>query len=168
MKRSRVVRLVLMGMAPVALSACSDPSVPALVYRDAQDCARDGVSTAAICQKRHYDALVASRTEAPRYARRQDCVADFGEMQCEREAHAGYYSPRINGFMFAADARNAQTPRPVYKGRSGEFITADGLYAGTNTGTVRVHPQALQPQHGVTLSRAGFGQVSAARGSFGG
>jgi uncharacterized protein YgiB involved in biofilm formation len=168
MKRSRVMRLVLMGVAPVALAACSGQNVPAQVYRDADDCARTSGTSTAACRQRYEAALATSRSEAPRYANRQDCVADFGETQCERQPRAGYYSPLMGGFLYAAATRDGQTPRPVYRGGSGEYVTAAGLYAGNGSGAVRVSPQALQPQQGVTLNRAGFGRVSASRTSLGG
>jgi uncharacterized protein YgiB involved in biofilm formation len=168
MKRSRVVRLVLMGAAPVALAACAGPSVPAQVYRDADDCARTSGTSLATCRQHYQAALATSRSEAPRYANRRDCVIDFGEAKCEREPRAGYYSPLMGGFLYASGDREGATARPVYKGRSGEYATAAGLYAGVGSGAVRVHPQALLPQQGVTLNRAGFGHVSSARASRGG
>jgi uncharacterized protein YgiB involved in biofilm formation len=168
-KRSRSARLVLMGLAPFALVSCGGPTQEALVYRDADECSAGRIATPDRCRAGYHAALQASEARAPRYSRRADCVADFGESRCRGEGGGGYYLAHMSGYVMprSPDLANTQA-QPLYRGRSGEFLTAGGHALADRTGPARVHPQALQPQRGVTLARSGFGARAATRGSWGG
>lgn len=166
MKRSRTARLVLMGLAPVALSACS-PSQEALVYQTVDECTAAGVLSPSECRDAQATAQATAQADPPKYTNRADCVADFGEQQCAATPHSsGFFMPLMTGFLIARalDGRNTP-PQPLYRPRSGEFVTGGGYTVGRQTGAVKVDPAATQPQRAVTQSRAGFGSTAASRGA---
>lgn len=166
MKRSRTARLMLMSLAPLALTSCEETVQEAHVYSSVDECVSAGMMDRAACQAAYADAQAAAVDNSPRYANRADCVADFGEQQCSTQAHAhGYFFPLMTGFLLARamDNRGALAPQPLYRPRTGNWTTAGGYNVGRSTGLVRVDPAATQPQRAVTQSRAGFGSTAAAR-----
>src|SRR6476620_11484189 len=116
MKRSRTARLVLMGLAPVAISACS-PSQEALVYQTVDECTSAGVLSPSECRDAQAAAQATAQADPPKYTRRADCVADFGEQQCATTPHSsGFFMPMMTGFLIARalDGRNTP-PQPLYR-----------------------------------------------------
>lgn len=170
MKRSRTARLILMGLSPLALTAC-EGGQEALVYQSVDECAAGGVVSAAECQSAYDQSRTEAQTNSPKYLSRADCVADFGEAQCGPAPHSqGYFMPFMTGFLIsrALDGRGGYYPQPLYRPRSGQWTTPGGYTVGRNTGKVIVDPAATKPQRAITQSRAGFGSRAAARGSWGG
>jgi uncharacterized protein YgiB involved in biofilm formation len=172
MKRSRTARLVLMGLAPVALVSCGETAQEAFVFESVEQCLASEQMTATECQAAQATAQKEAVDNSPRYANRADCVADFGEQQCATQPHSsGFFMPLMTGFLLARALDNrslAPQSQPLYRPRGGEWTTAGGYNVGRQTGAVRVPPAATQPQRAVTQSRAGFGTRAATRGTVGG
>ena len=173
-KRSRQARLMLMGLAPLALGACTQATQEAVLYPDAEACIADGELSAEQCRAAYQSALATSQANAPQYAQRADCVEDFGEAQCPTERRGGYFLPFMSGFLIARALGPGAAPaagfaQPMYRPRSGEWVTPGGFTVGRNTGPLKVDPAMTQPQRAVTQTRAGFGTRAAARagGSWG-
>ena len=82
MKRSRSIRLVLLGSAgALALSACDgDPGPQTQVFQDEAQCAKS--NDANDCRQALADAREAHRTTAPAFASRETCEAQFGVGNC--------------------------------------------------------------------------------------
>lgn len=170
MKRSRTARLVLMGLSPLALTAC-EGGQEALVYQSVEQCAAGGVVSSAECETAFAQSKAEAEVNSPRYTSRADCIADFGVEQCGPAPHSnGFFMPFMTGFLIARalDGRGGYYPQPLYRPRSGEWTTNGGYTVGRNTGKVMVDPAAAKPQRAITQSRAGFGSRAAARGSWGG
>ena len=167
-KRSRSARLVLMGVAPLMLTACEQPQ-EAFVYPDAEACIAAGVVGADDCRAAYDQALASSESNAPQYPNRADCVTDFSEAQCSTSPQQGFFLPLMGGFLLgrALDGGRAY-PQPLYRPRNGEWTTPGGYTIGRESGRVLVDPSATKPQRAITQSRAGFGSRAAARGSWGG
>lgn len=167
-KRSRSARLLLMGVAPLALTACVEQQ-DALVYPSVEACIADNVVNAAECRQGHDAAQATTGGSAPRYANRADCVADFGPEQCAAAPSGGFFSPLMTGFLIAR-ALDGGRPlaQPLYRPRTGDWTTGGGYSVGRQTGAVVVDQAATKPQRAITQSRAGFGSRAAARGSWGG
>jgi uncharacterized protein YgiB involved in biofilm formation len=168
MKRTRITRLLMMGVVPIALSACEGEE-PARLYASTQECASAGALTAAECQAGYEAARTENERVAPQYGNRADCIADFGQDACTRHS-SGFFMPLMTGFLIgrALDGGNSY-PQPLYRDRQGQFRTPGGIGVGQATGDVTVRKSAVKPQaRAITMSRAGFGSRAAARGSWGG
>ncbi len=169
MKRSRTARLLLMGVAPLALTAC-ESDIDATVFQSAQECASSGQLTQTQCQAAFAEATTEHERVAPRYQSYADCVADFGPERCgpARDGSSAFI-PFMGGMLLGnmlSGGRNV--PQPLYLPRGGEYQTAGGTSVGTRTGAVRVPESAAKPQaRAITMSRSGFGSRAAARGSWG-
>jgi uncharacterized protein YgiB involved in biofilm formation len=171
-KRSGHARLMLMGVAPLALGACSQATQEAVLYPDAEACIAAGALPAEQCRAAYASALANSRTNAPQYANRADCVADFGEAQCPAQRSGGFFLPLMSGFLIARalnPGAGSGYAQPLYRPRNGEWMTPGGYSVGRAAGAVQVDPAMTQPQRAATQTRAGFGTRAAARagGSWG-
>jgi len=183
MKRSRSIQLLLMGTAPLLLSACDNPSPPqpqpqtALAYQGLTQCISDGKVGADICEKAYADAIQAQYRDAPLFDSLTDCQAQYGYDQCHHveTSSGGWFMPALAGFMVGRalshhDGYNygygygGGYGQPLYRARGdrAEWRTASGeRFGGAARGP-------YSPTVAETLSRGGFGMSSAARGSWGG
>jgi uncharacterized protein YgiB involved in biofilm formation len=171
-KRSRQARLVLMGLAPLAVGGCMQETQEAVLYPDAEACIAAGTLPADQCRAAYQSALAASQSNAPQYTQRADCVADFSEAQCRQERSGGYFLPLMSGFLLGramSPGAGSAYAQPMYRPRNGEWVTPAGFSVGRQTGALRVDPAMTQPQRATTQTRAGFGTRAAARsgGSWG-
>lgn len=83
MRKSRSIRLVLLGsLSLVALAACddNDPLKGADIIRDQKECASRADPDA--CRMALADARQAHVQTAPKFANRQECEAQFGANNC--------------------------------------------------------------------------------------
>ena len=84
MKRLNSISFRLMLSASIlALTACDEPQVDALIYENVDQCKKDPLVSADECEKSFKEARAQHAAVAPKYATREDCVADFGEDKCE-------------------------------------------------------------------------------------
>ena len=170
MKRTRTTRLLLMGLAPLALTAC-ESAQDAQLYASAEECKAAGRLGAQECEAAYADAQAAHERVAPHYLDRADCVADFGEEQCAPARDGtGAFIPFLGGMLLGqALSGGGYGPQPIYRPRHGQWQLPDGGGLGTKTGDIKVKPSVVKPQtRAITVSRAGFGSRAAARGSWGG
>lgn len=171
MKRTRITRLLLMGVVPLALTAC-ESDVDATIHANAEQCVASGQLTQAQCDAAFAEAKTEHERIAPRYTSYADCIADFGPEQCgpARDGSSSFipfFGGMLLGNLLGGGGRYA--PQPLYRPRSGEFQTAGGVGVGSRTGAIRVPETATKPQaRAITMSRSGFGSRAAARGSWGG
>jgi uncharacterized protein YgiB involved in biofilm formation len=190
MKRSRKLELSLMGVAPLALSACS-PSPENLVYENLSDCYSDPRVTQVACNDAYNRALTEHVRTAPHFASMDQCQATYGPGQCDiRLDPAGnpYYSPRMNGFMVGRwmpptynwyghsyvpsviVTGGDWAPRPLYRTASdwntGGWSTAGGRsWGGSSEASYGSGGSRISTS---TLERGGFGGSASARSSWGG
>lgn len=73
------------------LAGCEQSDETVSLYQNADDCSAANPSKSAECTTAYNNALKRSRTyRAKKYASREDCVAEFGEGQCQQApAQAG-------------------------------------------------------------------------------
>lgn len=192
MKRSALVRLVLIGSSPFTLSACGEEPQPAFVYATPEDCIRDGQMGADACREEYENAKLEHARTAPRYNDQADCESDFGTGACQvAPGYGRSFMPLMAGYligrMMAPKNDNCQdrsgdcSPRsggasgyyrafrsqPLYKARDDRetFRTANNTEVGRRSGYTYVDAEATRPGGSTLkpLSRGGFGR-SAARG----
>jgi uncharacterized protein YgiB involved in biofilm formation len=183
MKRSRSIQLVLMGTAPLLLSACDNPAPPApprpqttLAYQGLTQCISDAKVSADICEKAYADAVQAQYRDGPRFDSLADCESQYGYDQCHhiQTSSGGWFMPALAGFMIGHALSHHDYNygygygggfgAPLYRARGdrAEWRTASGeRFGGAARGPAG--PSVAQ-----TLSRGGFGMSSAARASWGG
>jgi uncharacterized protein YgiB involved in biofilm formation len=208
MKRTRFIDLKAMRKQPVfefsklatviggaiALGGCGGERTEAEIYRTLEACQEANPEQSQVCETAYQTALDAAQETAPRYARRTDCAAEFGDCTPARDAQGNsWFMPAMAGFMLAQALDGASGRRcpsgayqtltgcryiqPVYTGHGalrGGYYGGDGTrYGDMGRGartTVKVDPDALKPKPKVarTLSRGGFGSKAAAKSSWGG
>jgi uncharacterized protein YgiB involved in biofilm formation len=178
MKRSRSLRLILMGSAALALSACDDKK-DAQVFETVGQCMDLGHT-----QQECDDAISQARQHrletAPRYASKADCEAEFGKCEegsktadapkdpnapAQSYAHSesgGFFMPLITGYMIGrmlGGGTYGFAPMPLYTPMGGGgFYTGGGTRVATGPGATTVAQSALNEARTTsTLSRGGFG-----------
>lgn len=162
MKKSRAIRLVLLGGTGMALAGCDQPPPPdAKFFADIGDCT--AVYDRVTCEQALVESKAAYAAEAPQYARKEACEAEFGVGNCENRETAtgngtgGYFMPIMMGYMLGSAFR-----QPVYRGpdnramvRSGGSSYAVGRFAGIGRAT------AFQSTAVTPVQRGGFGRTAA-------
>lgn len=96
MKRSRIVKLVAMGSAAVAVVGCDQPQpiennvsasnnvAPEMsTYASVDDCITKAIFTEKYCRDQFALAQKVHNENAPRFNSKEECVAQFGEDACQ-------------------------------------------------------------------------------------
>ncbi|MGY0215898.1 DUF1190 domain-containing protein [Endozoicomonadaceae bacterium StTr2] len=174
MKRSKSLRLSLLGVTPFVLAGCGAPSQDALIYPDTSDCARDGQLSSVLCTSEYKQAYRTHLRTVPRYKYRMHCADDFGST-CERQT-TGDYIPTMQGYMLATREQRDQgmsfAPVPLYLSDDGDYVTGDyqDIDRRSRSGKIRVpkHKTVKPTIKTTTMTRGGFGSRAASFGSWGG
>ncbi|RLM04943.1 DUF1190 family protein [Gibbsiella quercinecans] len=176
-------------MAPVALAVsavfmlagCEKADETVSLYQNADDCSRSNPSMSEQCTTAYNNALKEAEKTAPKYATREDCVAEFGEAQCtqapaqagmaaESQSSGSFWMPLMAGYMMGrmmGGAGFAQQPLFTSKNpaspANGKFVDATGKNYGPATAggrTMTVPKTAMAPKPAVTntVTRGGFGE----------
>ncbi|MFK3792693.1 DUF1190 domain-containing protein [Pseudomonas piscis] len=115
MKRSRSVRLVLLGSVPFALAACDGQPQATRVVRQVQhfstpeECAQAQVPMD-ICLDARHDAWAYGQEDGPRYWDLKRCEADFLPGACTISSDGRAYVPMFYGFALTTDRTVPVTP----------------------------------------------------------
>jgi uncharacterized protein YgiB involved in biofilm formation len=177
MKRSRVVRLALLGSASaLALAACDEPKDPLVgnkdFFQDPAQCARtydDATCKAAFAQAQEEHA----RT-APKFGSREECEAKFGVGNCQwgqalpgqqaSSGGGGFFMPMMMGYMLGNMMNRGAAGVPPTSGVAGSRPsgfssspvyrdTSNTVYTGNRTlGTTSISA--------APTARGGFGSTS--------
>ena len=163
MKKSKSIRLVLLGSASLALAACDEaPPSDARFFADANECV--AVHGEASCNEAFAESRQAFAEEAPRYTRKEECEAEFGAGNCETETASGggsFFLPMMMGYMMGS-AFN----QPVYRGPDNRAVMRSGgksFSVGSFTGAGRA--SAFSPAPVTQIQRGGFGSTASAYNS---
>ncbi len=177
----RLAPVALAISAAFILAGCEQTDETVSMYQNADDCSAANPSMSAQCTTAYNNALKEAEKTAPKYASKEDCVAEFGEAQCTPvPAQAGAaaqptqtsssWMPLMAGYMMGrmmgGGAGFAQ--QPLFSSRSpaspanGQFVDASGKSYGAATSgrTVTVPKTALAPKPATTntITRGGFGE----------
>lgn len=187
MKRSKTLRLVLIGSTPLMLAGC-EPSRPGYLYRDPASCIAAAVFDRSICQHEFELARAAHLQSAPRYRWRGDCETDFGAGRCEPAPYnTGLYMPLMAGYLVGREpprdeqsgsgggtagggsARRTFASQPLYRSLDDaqHFRSADNLRVGSREGLTHVDADVTRSPAPSVVSRGGFGKSAARLSSFG-
>jgi uncharacterized protein YgiB involved in biofilm formation len=181
MKRSKSIRLVLLGAVSMTLGACGDdePAGPAFFANDAE-CRR--TLSADECTRAAQEAQALHARHAPRFSSREACETQFGAENCQagtieappgdqkpaqgstapatNQARWPIFMPIYHGFM-ANGAGSTLAAQPVYRDRTGAALTATPL----GTQTVGRFSGPGSSGFVASASRGGFGATAGSRGS---
>lgn len=187
MKKSRSVRLVLLGSASLALAACGDDEglpTDAKYFSSQSECT--AFYDAATCSAGKVVAEQTYAAEAPRFANKQECEAEFGVGSCEnrqiaadgtpvqptdgaqpQEAGMGsFFMPMMMGYMLGNMMGGNQFRQPVYRGRDGSAVMPNagkhfnvGSFGAAGTGAAGA--QSFRPATQITqVARGGLGSTA--------
>lgn len=176
MKRSKSIGLITMGISVIALTACDEPKVEALVFDDLQQCLADKDLTREQCESNYNAAKDQHAAVAPKYASQAACEADFGAEKCEQapqrtESGGSVFMPLMMGYMMGSMMANrgSVAPQPLYRSAddSKTYRTADNKKIGTTTGRTQIAQSAARApaMKTSTVSRGGFGASARAMGT---
>jgi len=178
MKRSKKLTLAVMGLAPIALTACSEKPVDMLVYKTLAECSSDVYYNQKECKSEFDKALKTHRSAAPKYQKLSACESDFGRNRCD--SMGNFYLPMIAAYMLPVPNINRSGGyygggfgQPLYRTRGGGgYRTGDNYEIGKSnkSGKISTVPSKTKAPSvkTKTVSRGGFGSQAAARGSWGG
>ncbi|WP_437609326.1 DUF1190 family protein [Erwinia sp. V71] len=177
------VALAVAGV--LMLAGCEQSDETVSLYQNADDCSKANPSQSAQCTTAYNNALKEAEKTAPKYATREDCVAEFGENQCQQTpAQAGvgtsnnaeaqqsgsFWMPLMAGYMMGR-MMSGGASQPLFSSRApnspanGKFVDASGRNYGAATPgrTMTVPKTALAPKPATTstVTRGGFGETVA-------
>ncbi|KOC90109.1 DUF1190 family protein [Winslowiella iniecta] len=171
------------------LAGCEKSDETVSMFQNADDCAKANPGQSAQCTTAYNNALKEAEKTAPKYATREDCVAEFGESQCQKTpAQAGvgttnnaeaqqsgsFWMPLMAGYMMGR-MMSGGASQPLFTSRApnspanGKFVDATGRNYGNATSgrTMTVPKTALAPKPATTstVTRGGFGESVAKQNS---
>ena len=154
MKKSRSIRLALLGSASLTLAACDEaPPSDAQFYSNLQECtARQGETA---CRESLTKSEQEHLAEAPRFSRQEQCEQEFGAGNCESHGTGvgSFFLPMMIGYMVGNNFS-----QPVYRDSQNNAVmrSGDGAYrVGTLTGSGRAG--AFTPTQVTPIQRGGLG-----------
>lgn len=178
----RITPVAIAVSAVFMLSGCEKTDETVSLYQNVDDCSKANPSNSAQCTAAYDAAKKEAEKTAPKYASREECVAEFGEGQCtQAPAQAGmaaqpqqsgsFWMPLMAGYMMGrmmgGGAGFAQQPLFTSKNAAspanGKFVDATGksygpATAGGRTMTVPKTAMAPKPATTNTVTRGGFGE----------
>ncbi|BET98277.1 DUF1190 family protein [Xenorhabdus sp. TCT-1] len=165
------------------LTACEQNDETVSLYTNVDECSQANPSQSEQCKTAYNNALKEAEKTAPKYATREECVAEFGEQQCtQAPAQAGvgqaqaqsssssFWMPLMAGYMMGRLMGGSSAPsQPLFTSQSasspanGKFVDATGksygpATAGGRSMTVPKTAMAPKPATTTTITRGGFGE----------
>ena len=165
------------------LSGCEKTDETVSLYQNADDCSAANPGKCAECTKAFKNAPPAAVRRAPEVATREDCVAEFGEGQCQQApAQAGmapenqaqaqssgsFWMPLMAGYMMGRMMSGGMQQQPLFSSKNpaspayGQYTDASGKgYGAAQPGrTMNVPKTAMAPKPATTstVTRGGFGE----------
>jgi len=168
MKKSKAIRLVLLGGTSLALAGCDDsPPSDAKFFSSLQEC------TAHYSEAQCKDAVKAAEdqhvAEAPKFAKKEECEAQFGAGHCEdrtmRTEGGGmgsFFMPMMMGYMMGNMMGNVFRG-PVYRDSRNTAFTTTPNGKQYNVGTFSGDRATSFNKGAITQAqRGGFGSTATA------
>lgn len=177
----RVAPVALAISAVFMLAGCEQADETVSLYKNADDCSTSNPSMSEQCTTAYNNALKEAEKTAPKYATREDCVAEFGEAQCtqapaqagmaaESQSSGSMWMPLMAGYMMGRMmGGGGYAQQPLFSSKNaaspanGKFVDASGksygpASAGGRSMTVPKTAMAPKPAVTNTVTRGGFGE----------
>jgi uncharacterized protein YgiB involved in biofilm formation len=180
MKRSRSLKLALMGASALTLTACDEPAQDVAIFENVAQCEKEVGFDRDACEANFKQAQEEHIRVAPKYTSVADCEADFGAQQCElapqqTQSGGSVFMPLMMGYMMGSMLGNTSRfgSQPLYRSKDDptNFRTGDNQKVGGQTGVTKVPAQVAKAPSTKTstVSRNGFGaSARSMSGGFGG
>ncbi|EOC0576828.1 DUF1190 family protein [Cronobacter sakazakii] len=165
--------------AAFMLAGCEKNDETVQLYQNADDCSAANPGKSAECTTAYNNALKEAERTAPKYATREDCVAEFGEDQCKQvnntntsqatQQTGSMWMPLMAGYMMGRLMGGGMgfAQQPLFSSRNpaspayGKYTDASGRNYGAaqpgRTMTVPKSAMAPKPATTSTITRGGFG-----------
>jgi len=172
MKRSRHIRLVLLGSASaLALAACDqadDFPKNAKFFSDPAQC--EAEIKGADCKKAFEESRDAHVKAAPKFATLQECQAKFGDDNCTAApapaqgqetataSSGSFFMPLMMGYMMGKMG-NGFASQPVYRDAQNTAYAGGGKSAGQAIGRFGQGATAGRAASNIAVARGGFGEA---------
>ncbi|NVK17057.1 MAG: DUF1190 domain-containing protein [Methylocystaceae bacterium] len=174
MKRSKSLKLALMGATILTMTACDNPDEVAAIFEDVDECAKYEGQDLDQCRQGWEEAKQEHIRTAPKYTSVADCQADFGEGQCEQAPQqttsgGSVFMPMMMGYMMGSmlsgGGRSNVATQPLYRSADDPktFRTGDNQKVSSKTGVQKV-PSTVTSRPTTktsTVRRGGFGTTAA-------
>ena len=168
MKRSRSLKLALMGASALTLSACEEAPQDVAIFKDVLQCENEVGFDRDACIANFEQAKQEHVRVAPKYTSAEDCEADFGAAQCETapqktQSGGSVFMPLMMGYMMGSMLSNGSraATQPLYRSKDDpkNFRTGDNQKVGSKTGVTKVPAQVAKAPSTKTstVRRNGFG-----------
>ncbi len=166
--------------AAFMLAGCEKSDETVQLYQNADDCSAANPGKSAECTTAYNNALKEAERTAPKYATREDCVAEFGEDQCQQvnntntsqatQQTGSMWMPLMAGYMMGRLMGGGMgfAQQPLFSSRNpaspayGKYTDASGRNYGAaqpgRTMTVPKSAMAPKPATTSTITRGGFGE----------
>ncbi len=198
MKRTKTIQLAAFRkswdarhLTPVALAVtaafllagCEKSDETVKLYQNADDCSAANPGESQQCTTAYNNALKEAERTAPKYATREDCVAEFGEGQCQpapsqasiagdnqaqTQSGGSFWMPLMAGYMMGRMMGGSYAQQPLFSSKNpsspayGRYTDASGKNYGAATPgrTMTVPKTAMAPKPATTstITRGGFGE----------
>ena len=121
MKRWKSIPIgMLTSVSLIALTACEEPRVDALVFETLEQCLDDTTMSRGECEANYKEARDQHAAVAPKYASEADCMADFGDGRCEKapyqtQSGGSIFMPLMMGYMMGSmiGGRRSMVSQPL-------------------------------------------------------
>jgi len=180
MKRSKSVKLLVMGAGALALTACDEPQDVG-VFESIEQCVSLGGFEQTLCEDNFKTAASEHINVAPKYTSATDCEADFGVAQCETAPQkttsgGSVFMPMMMGYMMGSmlGGNSRVATQPLYRSADDKanFRTGDNSKVAGKPGISKVPASVAKAptRKTSTVRRGGFGKTAARTSarSFGG
>ncbi len=171
--------------AVIMLAGCEQADESVSMYQNADDCSSANPGKSEQCTVAFNKAKEEAVKTAPKYASREDCVAEFGEGQCqqapaqagvttnaENQSSGSFWMPLMAGYMMGRMMSGGMgQQQPLFSSKNpaspanGKFVDAAGKSYGPavsgRTMTVPKTAMAPKPATTSTVTRGGFGETVA-------
>lgn len=153
------------------LAGCEKSDETVSLYQNADDCSAANPGKAAECTTAYTNAVKEAERTAPKYATREDCVAEFGEGQCQQTpAQAGvapenqaqaqssgsFWMPLMAGYMMGRLMGGGMAQQqPLFSSKNpaspayGQYTDASGKSYGCPAGS---HHERAENRDGAEAS----------------
>lgn len=165
------------------LAGCEQADETVSMYQNSDDCSQANPGKSEHCTTAYHHAQQEAAKTAPKFASREDCVAEFGENQCQQtpaqanvaaspsQSSTSFWMPMMAGYMMGRMMGGGSSfiSQPLFTSNNpaspanGKYVDASGRSYGTATPGRRmsVPQKALAPKPATTQTtvRGGFGET---------
>lgn len=125
------------------LAGCEKSDETVSLYQNADDCSAANPGKSAECTTAFNNALKEAERTAPKYATREDCIAEFGEGQCQQAPAQAGMAPTGEGQAQAQNQSSGSFWMPLMAGYMMGRLMGGGMGAQQPLFSSKIRPARL-------------------------